>query len=231
MTQTTVHPIIDLGTKVHDAVDLGTKQLGVINTGTSIVGEGLSTTTTNLGLVQENVHIGEGQVTTNINQAIDMGTKVLPPVAGSTVNLGAIGGETQLTTTNITTTTTNQGAGFGVEGSGLVSGIGAVGYGTTSQTVGNAGASAIGQFGVEGSSLGGNNAVGYGTTSINQGNAGMISGLGGNTQTTTTTTVTTTTNNIGGSQMVNTLTPSFLPNAFNSIPPEQIIENNQQINA
>ena len=219
-------------------MDLGTQQLGVIDTGTTLVGEGLSTTTvqntidmgtTNLGVIDQGVHLAEGQMTTSVNQAINMGTNVLPPMTGSTVNLGTIGvGQTQLTTT-----TTTQEGGFGVEGPGLSMGTGAVGYGTTSMNVGNAGSSAaIGQFGVEGASLGGNNAVGYGTTSINQGNAGMVSmGLNGAQTVTTTTKTVTTTNNIGGSQMVNTITPSFLPNAYNSVQPEEIMENNQQINA
>ena len=81
------------------------------------------------------------------------------------------------------------------------------------------------QFGVEGSGLPGQ-AVGYGTTSVER---GQTYGLGG--QTTTTTTTTTTTNAIGGDNMATTLTPSFLPNAFNSVQPEQININNQPLNA
>ena len=103
-------------------------------------------------------------------------------------------------------------------------------------------------MGVEGAGLGGSTAVGYGTTSVNVGKAGVISseaqygmgvegpafpsaqanyGLAG--QTTTTTTTTTTTNTFGGNQMASTITPSFLPNAFTSVQPEEIA--NQPINA
>ena len=181
--------------------------------------------TTNLGIVDTGVHLAEGQMTTQVNKAINMGTKVLPPVTGSTVNLGTLG------TTQITTTTTTNQTGFGVEGPGLGIGTGAVGYGTTSVDI-KAGASATGSqfamegagFGVEGSGLPGT-AVGYGTTSIER---GQTYGLGGQT---TTTNTTTTTSAIGGGNMATTLTPSFLPNAFNSVQPEQIDINNQPLNA
>jgi len=182
-------------------------------------------------------------MTTSVNQAIDMGTKVLPPVAGSTVNLGTLG-TTQVTTT---TTTTNQGAGFGVEGPGLGVGSGAVGYGTTSIDVRQGGSVATTQqIGVEGAGLGGTTAVGYGTTSADIAKASAIApeaqigmgvegsafpsqvnyGLGGQT---TTTTTTTTTNAFGGNQIASTISPSFLPNAFTSVQPEEIA--NQPINA
>ena len=80
-------------------------------------------------------------------------------------------------------------------------------------------------MGVEGSGLPGQ-AVGYGTTSVEH---GQNYGLGG-AQTTTTTTTTTTTN-VNGNQMASTLSPSYLPNAFTSVQPEQIAINNQPINA
>ena len=163
--------------------------------------------------------MAEGQITTTVNKTIDMGTKVLPAVEGSTFNLGAIeAGATQMTTT----TTTNQ-TGFGVEGPGLATGSGAVGYGTTSVNVGNAGATSTdAQFGVEGSAFPVQGELGYGTTSVNIGNAGVQIGAG-ETTTTTKTTITTTTT---GNQLASTISPSFLPDAYNSVEPQQIMENN-----
>ena len=125
-----------------------------------------------------------------------------------------------------------------------------MGYGTTSIDVrqgGTATTTTTQQIGVEGSGLGGSTAVGYGTTSADIAQASAVApeaqfgmgvegsafpsqvnyGLGG--QTTTTTTTTTTTNAIGGNQIASTISPSFLPNAFTSVQPEQIA--NQPINA
>ena len=160
-------------------------------------------------------------MTTSINQAIDMGTKVLPPVAGSTVNLGTVGA-TQVTTT---TTTTNQGAEFGVEGPGLGA-TGAVGYGTTSIDVGKTGSVAP-QMGVEGSGLGGTTAVGYGSTSFGQAQqivSGMPIGVEGSAFPSVPVSTTT---NVQGNQIASTISPSFLPDAFTSVQPGQILENQQ----
>ena len=216
MQTTTVHGAIDLGTKVHDTIDLGTTNLGLVDTGVNIK-KTIDLGTTNLGVVDTGVHLAEGQMTTSVNQAIDMGTKVLPPVTGSTVNLGTIG------TTQVTTTTT------GVEGPAF--GSGAVGYGTSSLNVGQTNQiSATQQIGVEGSGLGEQSAVGYGTTSIPAGQVipnapeatyGM--GVEGSAFPSVQT------SNVQGNQVISTISPSFLPNAFNSVQPQQV--ENQQITA
>ena len=178
-------------------------------------------------------------MTTSINKAIDMGTKILPPVAGSTVNLGTIG-TTQVTTT----TTTTQNAGVGFEGAGLGIGMGAEGYGATSVHMGE---TQVQSGGVEGSAFAGQQALGYGTTSIERGQSAI--GLGGaqyggiegsafagqQALGYGTTSIehgqSATTSNIGGNQVINTITPSYLPNAFTSTQPGEIVENDQQINA
>ena len=214
-------------TKQLGVVDLGTKHLGVVDTGVTM-GQGVSTTTvnktidlgtTNLGVVDTGVHLAEGQMTTSVKPTLDLGTKILPPVAGSTVNLGTIG------TTKVTTTTTTT----GVEGPQF--GSGAVGYGTSSLSVGQAGAvSTTHQLGVEGSGLGEQGAVGYGTTSIPAGQtipnateAHFGMGVEGPAFPSVQT------SNVQGNQVVNTITPSFLPNAYNSVQPQQV--DNQQITA